>query len=73
MKAGANASTSSTNATPARACGPRASLLYCPRDFVAQKGADHGYGRPCVPANEDVAFAYGYEDRKVPSASNPVT
>jgi uncharacterized repeat protein (TIGR01451 family) len=50
-----------------------ASVLYCPRGFVAQQGANDGDGRPCVPANEDVAFAYGYDDRKVPSASSPVT
>lgn len=50
-----------------------ANILYCPRGFVAQKGADDGFGRPCVPANEDVAFAYGYDERKVPSASSPVT
>ena len=50
-----------------------ASILYCPRGFVAQQGANDGDGHPCVPANEDVAFAYGYDDRKVPSASSPVT
>jgi uncharacterized repeat protein (TIGR01451 family) len=51
----------------------KASVLYCPRGFVAQQGADDGYGRPCVPANDDVAFAYGYDERKVPSASSQVT
>jgi uncharacterized repeat protein (TIGR01451 family) len=50
-----------------------ASVLYCPRGFVAQQGANDGDGRPCVPANEDVAFAYGYDDRKVPSSSSQVT
>ena len=50
-----------------------ASVLYCPRGFMAQQGANDSDGRPCVPANEDIAFAYGYDDRKVPSASSPVT
>lgn len=49
-------------------------LLYCLRGFVAQKGASDEEGRPCVPANDNVAaWYYNNEDRKVPSASSPVT
>ena len=48
-------------------------ILYCPAGFVAQAGAKDADGKPCVPANDDVAFAYGYPDRKVPSSRSKLT
>ena len=40
--------------------------LYCPPGFIAQEGVVDDDGRPCVPANETVAFAYGIDARRVP-------
>jgi uncharacterized repeat protein (TIGR01451 family) len=54
------------NSTTQMWCAPE--ILYCAPGFVAQAGAKDTDGRPCVPANDDVAFAYGYPDRKVPSS-----
>ena len=50
-----------------------AEILYCPTGFVAEAGAKDADGTPCVPANDDVAFAYGYPDRKVPSSRSKLT
>jgi uncharacterized repeat protein (TIGR01451 family) len=59
------------NSTTQMWCAPE--ILYCPAGFVAQAGAKDADGKPCVPANDDVAFAYGYPDRKVPSSRSKLT
>ena len=41
--------------------------------FCGAAGRQRRRWPPVCPVNEDVAFAYGYDDRKVPSASSPVT
>jgi hypothetical protein len=41
--------------------------LLCPRGYVAMEGVRDDQGRPCAPANDLVAFAYGEEDRKLPA------
>jgi uncharacterized repeat protein (TIGR01451 family) len=48
-------------------------ILYCPTGFVAEAGAKDADGNPCVPANDDVAFAYSYPDRKVPASRSKLT
>lgn len=47
--------------------------LYCPPGFVAQKGADDGTGRPCVPSGDKAIAAWTPADAKVPSSSATVT
>jgi hypothetical protein len=46
--------------------------LYCPKGWIAQEGADDGEGHPCVPENDDVAFAYGYDAKKVPARTKKI-
>ena len=48
-------------------------LRYCPPGFVAQKGADDGTGRPCVPSGDKAIAAWTPSEARVPSSSSPVT